>query len=62
MDNRFREVNHLVVKHTKWSLFQKKNREERERERERWNRRFQWLVIKTKFEGSRIEKSKAEQG
>ena len=35
MDNRFREVNRLVVKHTKWSLFQKKNREERERERER---------------------------
>ena len=32
MDNRFREVNRLVVKHTKWSLFQKKNREERERE------------------------------
>ena len=34
MDNRFREVNRLVVKHTKWSLFQKKNREERERERD----------------------------
>ena len=34
LDNRFREVNRLVVKHTKWSLFQKKNREERERERD----------------------------